>query len=913
MKSGSHDGILAAVTTRSRSWRWPAAAATFSLLTLGILLWQARQHDLDEMAQDFQSDVDSALRSLDFRVRSTRDHLQLLAAEISQGALEVEEFEAQARQHLRHNPELVRISWKDESRQIHSVSRAREGPAPDDEDLDDAAVALAAERVAWSQEVPYTGILSGTEGRPAVVLLVPVLRGGAVTGTLAGICSCKALLREAMPQHVSVDHRISLLDADGAVLSALDVGGRVDRALSRDVPVASLGQGIVLRLERHACEFATELWLLGLLCVGLTLGMAYGMFAQARLAAERQRAQQVLRREHDNLVNVLEAMADGVAVVSADLDVQYVNPVLERDFGSYKSRKCYEYFHGQDRPCAWCMMDDVVAGRTVHTEWCYPRNERTYDLIDTRIDNPDGSVSKLKMFRDITERVEAEDALRESEQRFHELFERAADAMVLHDKQGRIVEVNQAACDSLGYQREEFRALRLCDIHAGGTPSALEDLLRRSDRGAPTTLVTRYRRKDGSTFPVEVRLSWLDYRRERMLLASARDVTERERAERAIQKRLEAEHAVAEQTCARLAESESLHRVSTALLQKTTLKEVLDVVCGEAQHLTRATGSAVLLLDGRHLRLTHWVGVPQPAMDRIVASGSFAGLAVEREEPIFVPDLEEHDLLCYRDPRPGSLIDVPLRAWGKIIGVLDVAGETGAFQESDIRILSHFADQAAIAIQRARLRERAEHVAVLEERHRLARELHDSVTQSLYSASLYADAAAMVSASGKSDVAEDHLRVVKSLMREALLQMRLLIYELRPPVLEQGGLVGAVEARLAAVEQRAGLHTAVCCDGQQVPLSARIEEALYGFTLEALNNALKHAKARTVEVGIHFGDAAVSVEVADDGVGFDTAEAWEAGGMGLKGMRERLERLGGRLVIESTPRKGTRLVAEVAP
>ena len=226
---------------------------------------------------------------------------------------------------------------------------------------------------------------------------------------------------------------------------------------------------------------------------------------------------------------------------------------------------------------------------------------------------------------------------------------------------------------------------------------------------------------------------------------------------------------------------------------------------------------------------------------------------------------------------------VPLRAWGRIIGVLDVAGGAGAFEPSDTRILSHFADQAAIAIERARLREKAEQVAVLEERHRLARELHDSVTQSLCSASLYADAAAMVSDAGQSGVAAEHMRVVKSLMREALLQMRLLIYELRPPALERGGLVGAIEARLAAVEERAGLQTAVSADGEQVPLAPRVEDALYGFTLEALNNALKHAKAHSVEVHIQFGRSSVAVEVADDGIGFDEAQACAGGRHGAQG------------------------------
>ncbi|MHC4970953.1 MAG: sensor histidine kinase [Planctomycetota bacterium] len=877
-----------------------------------MLLWLAHQHDLREHAQDFQSDLNSAIRSLTFRVQGTEEYLSLLANEVARGAVDAADFQTEVAKYVRDVPELTRISWTDDKLTTRWTVADQQTPPIPEPSLTLPETAGAVRRAAQTRQPAYAGILQPVDGFFVVEIYVPVFRDDSLLGMIHGVYSCEEILRQSVPLHVADNNRVSLVDQGGTVACSTEDASNINRALVRDAPVTPFGDGIVIRLERHAADlFKAEMWLLTLLCVALTLGMAYGIFVLARYAAVRQRAQEVLRRERDNLVNVFEAMEDGVAIVSTQLDVQYVNPVLVKDFGPFENRRCYEYFHGHDKPCSWCMMDDVIAGKTVHTEWCYPRNEKTYDLIDSRINNPDGSVSKLKMFRDITERVEAEDALRQSERQFHELFERAADTLTLHDEKGRVVLANQAACDSLGYRREEFRDLSLRDIHAEGDAKALSRLLRGPALTAPTTLLARHRRKDGSTFPVEVRLSGLDYQRKRLVLASARDITERERAEQAIQKRLEAEQAAAEQTRARLTESESLHRVSGALLQKITLGEILNVVCGEAQRLTRATGSGVLLLENGEFRLTNWTGSPPPRTERIAAKGSFGGLAVERREPLFVADLARHDFACYREPRPGSLIVVPLRAWGKIIGVLDVAGGRGAFEPSDTRILSHFADQAAIAIEKARLQEQAEQVAVLEERQRLARELHDSVTQSLYSASLYADAAAMVSAAGEGDVAADHIGVVKSLMREALLQMRLLIYELRPPVLEQGGLVGAIEARLAAVEERAGLVTAVVLDGDQVPLPAGVEEALYGFAHEALNNALKHARARSVEVRVRFGRSSVTVEVKDDGVGFDEARALRAGGMGLRGMRERLERLGGRLVIRSEPRNGTRLAAEV--
>ena len=132
---------------------------------------------------------------------------------------------------------------------------------------------------------------------------------------------------------------------------------------------------------------------------------------------ERKQAEEALRIERDNLNNIFEAIEDGIYIVNQHYDIQYVNPVLKRDFGAYEGRKCYEYFHNFTEACPWCKNPDVFAGKTVRWEWKSPHNQKTYDLIDTPLKNPDGSISKLEMFRDITERKKAEVALQESEYR----------------------------------------------------------------------------------------------------------------------------------------------------------------------------------------------------------------------------------------------------------------------------------------------------------------------------------------------------------------------------------------------------------------------------------------------------------------------------------------------------------------
>jgi signal transduction histidine kinase len=191
---------------------------------------------------------------------------------------------------------------------------------------------------------------------------------------------------------------------------------------------------------------------------------------------------------------------------------------------------------------------------------------------------------------------------------------------------------------------------------------------------------------------------------------------------------------------------------------------------------------------------------------------------------------------------------------------------------------------------------------------RLARELHDSVSQALYGISLGANTALELAEHDPERVS-DPLEYVLSLAQAGLAEMRALIFELRPESLETEGLVAALEKQAAALRARHEIRvrTDLC---EEPGASPETKEALYRIAQEALHNTVKHARAKAVEVKVSCDPAGVTLEVSDDGVGFDATGDFP-GHLGLRSMRERASRLGGSLEVESNPGEGTRIRARI--
>ncbi len=263
-------------------------------------------------------------------------------------------------------------------------------------------------------------------------------------------------------------------------------------------------------------------------------------------------------------------------------------------------------------------------------------------------------------------------------------------------------------------------------------------------------------------------------------------------------------------------------------------------------------------------------------------------------------------------PLMRSFLGVPIVAKGDIIGAFYLTEKEGAagFDDADEKVITVLAAHAAIAIENARLFEASRELSVIEERNRLARELHDAMTQNLFSLSLTAEAAGGLVRSDPAR-AEAEIDHVRRLARETQAELRSLIFELRPPRLEADGLVATVGKDLEVLGRAHGLKAELRVHGTPV-LASTAEMELYRIVQEALNNAVRHARAASVAVDVDTTDGTVTITVRDDGVGFDpAARAIRERRLGLTSMRERAESLGGTLTIETAPRSGTTVRVEV--
>jgi PAS domain S-box-containing protein len=503
--------------------------------------------------------------------------------------------------------------------------------------------------------------------------------------------------------------------------------------------------------------------------------------------------------------------------------------------------------------------------------------------------------------------------LRESETRYRRLVETMNEGLGVSNEGDRFTYVNPRLAEMLGYSVEEMNGRPVVEFFDTENRKIIEEQLTRRRRGEEETYTITWCRKDGCDLHTLVAPAAVFDQAGKFLrsIAVVTDISEQVRARQLLDRR------VAERTL----ELETLLDVSQVVVSTLELEPLLQVILEELRSVVDFEGAAIYSIGDRHLSTLNFpllvakekaILLAQPLIqeisrdERVMRTEAFmiADIQADTEDARYFRRIGA-DFLDFNTGKMHSWMGIPLKFKDQLIGVLSVHhSQVGYYTPKDARLAFAFANQAAVAIENAGLYRKAQAVATAEERSRLARELHDSVTQALYSLTLYAGATRAALHAGKLEAAEKNLDEVIAVAREGMGDLRLLIFELRPPVLEQEGLISALQTRLETVETRAGIKTEFNVQGQP-NLSSEMETELYWSLYEALNNVLKHARAKHVYLDLHFSNGWAAITLRDDGVGFDASTLDQSNGMGLKNIADRIGELGGNFKIESGLGQGT--------
>jgi PAS domain S-box-containing protein len=483
-----------------------------------------------------------------------------------------------------------------------------------------------------------------------------------------------------------------------------------------------------------------------------------------------------------------------------------------------------------------------------------------------------------------------------SEEQYRGIFDATGDGLVISDPHtGVVVEVNPAFAQMHGYDRDELIGARPAQFIHPDEHGLFTDFLDAVQHGLAYRGRARDVTKDGRVFDVEIRGRSLPFRGQPHLLSVVRDISEEAAAYRLLEARVDD----------RTRELSRLLGIAGQLAGVVKVGDIPEVLARQAPELISRSSFRVWVLENRQLTPIDEAEISVDLADVELTASALESATLLRcrgtSDEAAYQELTDSGLM---PAGAEGVLAVPLMAAGGPLGVMVVARQAPPrYSAQEVELAQALGSQVAVALANATLFARSQSVAAGEARQGIARDLHDSVSQTLFSMTLHARAAqTALAAAGIGDGAPPAIALeeVAELTRGALAEMRALIFELRPGALAEEGLVTAVSKHAAALSARESIRVNVVGPTAPLPLDANVEEQLYRFIQEALYNVVKHAQTDTASVAISVDEEEIAVHISDEGVGFDPAVD-HPGHVGLRSMGERASRLGGRLHIHSAP------------
>jgi PAS domain S-box-containing protein len=678
-------------------------------------------------------------------------------------------------------------------------------------------------------------------------------------------------------------------------------------------------------------------------------GNIVGTLSSGEDITERKQAERALAETQALLKSVIEQSPVAMAIATPDGTITTYNdaclellgiddePDLQAGSNLLKMRRTWQDYDVDDHPIPAEELPLALAiqGKTtLRKEMRCVRKDGTerWEIVDSApIYDKDGKlIAGFVIFPDITEQKQAEEALRESEERHRTLFETMTQGVLYWNTEGKVIAANPAAERILGLTLDQLQGKAPVDprwklIHQDGAEVLGEAL--------PAIAALRSGEEmHDATFmffnPVLDSYHWINVNATPLLRPGEdtphraytilEDITERVQAEA--------------ETKQRNQELAALNEIGQAIVSSLDLQKTLTII---ADHTTRLMGMAATSValvdeanDDLYFAAASGEGADFIVGQRLALGQGVAGWVVQRGEPVLIPDVTQDDRWYGDFDAEGgfstrSILCVPLKSKGRIIGAIEAINKEYGFNKDDLHLLNALVAPVSTAIENARLFEQVrtgrEQLRTLSrrlvemqeaERAHVARELHDETGQALSSMLLNLGLLEQEADQPKMVIIRTNEMIM--MVDDMLENLHRLAMNLRPATLDHLGLIPALEQYIETFNQQHRMKAQFEAVGlSQGRLPPEVETALYRIVQESLTNVVRHAQATQADVLVERrGDKVVTI-IEDNGVGFDSESAMQTSRLGLLGMRERAEMLNGKLVIESSPGLGTTILVEV--
>lgn len=522
--------------------------------------------------------------------------------------------------------------------------------------------------------------------------------------------------------------------------------------------------------------------------------------------------------------------------------------------------------------------------------------------------------SVVVLTEDITEKVLAETEREQLQQRWQSLVENTPNIVLIVDRKGQILYLNRTTVrDSV----DEIVGLSIYDFIYPEHHAEVRDVIARVfDTGESGEYEALIGPEDKSAWYLTQVGS---IKQDGEVVAAtliATDITERKLAQEVLEETQQnLEKRIKERTLELATMLEISNSVATTLRMEPSLRKILD----ELSNIVDYDVASVQILEGDVLvakSIRSSVAAPAENEPVPISGSRLALQVVDGKETLAIPDARAHEHGAWEFmssifppedvSRVRSLAIVPIVAGDQTVGLLSVGHHHIDFYDiKQLKLMAAFADLAALAFEHDKFHAQGRQLAVMSERERLARELHDSVTQTLFSANLVADS---LPGLWERDHAEGRRRLedLQQMTRVALAEMRTLLFELRPGSLDDADLGDLLRQLVASIGGRGGVPIKVNVEGVEC-VAPEAKVVFYRVAQEALNNIIKHARAENASVSLRFSHGFTEMYIEDDGIGFDLDNISQLR-MGIAIMRERTDKIGAGLEIVSRVNEGTRIM-----